>query len=359
MEEKAVREYVDHAQSVIEASPQMDEANTKAAVLRDFIELLGWQIPSNTQLEYSVKGFGRTFKVDYALVLEGAPVAFLEAKGVDTPLTNDHREQIQEYMKGEDVNLGILTNGEEYAFFRRQVVDSKVKVNTLAEMPLESLPDRITILRAFSMEAIQNDKWVNILNRIEELQAAQSNLQTNKGQFAARITDMLTDSVSDVISSQTESQAKEMIDRLIQDIEHEIDADGTNSRGEVNEEITLTEPSPNPSGEYIIKVQNGETTLATFSDDNQSDAMAKATDYLIENHKLISELEPLPYVPGRKNALINDAPTHPDGEGDMRTYRELTNGYYLFTSFNKRDKKRHVQRLADKCGLEVKFEGGW
>ncbi|SEH36915.1 hypothetical protein SAMN05192561_10198 [Halopenitus malekzadehii] len=44
----------------------MDEANTKAAVLRDFLELLDWQIPQNTQLEYSVEAFGQTYKVDYA-----------------------------------------------------------------------------------------------------------------------------------------------------------------------------------------------------------------------------------------------------------------------------------------------------
>jgi len=36
----------------------MDEANTKAAVLRDFLKLLNWQIPQNTQLEYSVEAFG-------------------------------------------------------------------------------------------------------------------------------------------------------------------------------------------------------------------------------------------------------------------------------------------------------------
>ena len=87
--------------------------------------------------------------------------------------------------------------------------------------------------------------------------------------------------------------------------------------------------------------------------------MAKTVDYLIENHDLISALEPLPYVPGRKNALINDEPIHPDDKGEMRTYRELANGYYLYTSLNKRAKKRHIERLANKCGLVVKFDGGW
>ncbi|WP_042662745.1 hypothetical protein [Haloferax sp. ATB1] len=41
----------------------MDEVNTKAAVFRDFLELLDWQIPQNTQLEYSVEAFGQTYKL--------------------------------------------------------------------------------------------------------------------------------------------------------------------------------------------------------------------------------------------------------------------------------------------------------
>jgi hypothetical protein len=36
MDETEVKNYVEHAHSVIDDAPQMDEANTKAAVLRDF-----------------------------------------------------------------------------------------------------------------------------------------------------------------------------------------------------------------------------------------------------------------------------------------------------------------------------------
>ncbi|MFD1634455.1 hypothetical protein ACOZ4L_01835 [Haloplanus ruber] len=40
MERDAVREDVDQSDAVLDSSPQMDEANTKAAVLRDFLSLL-------------------------------------------------------------------------------------------------------------------------------------------------------------------------------------------------------------------------------------------------------------------------------------------------------------------------------
>jgi hypothetical protein len=34
--------------------------------------------------------------------------------------------------------------------------------------------------------------------------------------------------------------------------------------------------------------------------------MAEAVSYLIENHDLILEIEPFPYIPGRGRAMIND-----------------------------------------------------
>lgn len=361
MDEVAVRDYVERARSVIETSPQMDEANTKAAVLRDFLKLLGWEIPTNTQLEYSVKAFGKIYKVDYALVLEGAPIAFIEAKGVDTPLTDKHREQLAAYLKNEDVNWGVLTNGEQYEFYRRRVVDSKVNVNALADTELQNLPDRVVILRAFTKDAIQTGDAEKIATRINKLKQSRTVLESEKDRLATEVTELLTDEISDAISSPAESQAKEMIDRLIQDIETEIVSDEAVSPDNGGDDTppTVPEASTDTSGEYVIKIRNGDTVIATLADDNQSEVMAEATEYLIENHELVSALEPLPYVPGRKNALINDEPMHPGNEGKMRTYRKLANSYYLFTSFNKRDKKRQVQRLADKCGLEVEFEGSW
>ena len=64
MDGASIKEYVKSAQSHIEDSPQMGEATTKASLLHEFIELLGWEIPMNTELEYPVKAFGSTYKVD-------------------------------------------------------------------------------------------------------------------------------------------------------------------------------------------------------------------------------------------------------------------------------------------------------
>lgn len=234
MDEQAVKEYVEKAQSLLDDSPQMGEATTKAAILRDFLDLLGWEIPQNTRLEYSVKAFGRTYKVDYALVLEGTPVAFLEAKGADTSLSEKHKEQLKAYLKNEDVNLGILANGQEYQFFRRQVVDSKVLVNSVATAQIQELPEHINILEAYSKAAIENEEWMKILDRINELQNAQLTLEEQKDELATEISGVLSDNVSSAITPIAEIQAKEMIDGVILAIEEEIDP---NARGSTEENV--------------------------------------------------------------------------------------------------------------------------
>lgn len=357
MDEDAVRTYVDHAQATIEAAPQMDEANTKAALLRDFLDLLDWTIPDNTQLEYSVKAFGKTYKVDYALILEGTPVAFLEAKGVDTTLTETHREQLAAYLKNEDVNLGILTNGGEYEFYRREVIDSKVNVNTLGQADLQSLPDKITTLSAFTKNAIQNEEWVTILDRIRELREARSTLEVEKDELAAEVANLFAERVSEKLASPAESQAKEMIDRLIQDIESEIDDGGSTDSltPEVSESVTARDRGDDDL--YRIQLSDGEMILTEFEETQQASAFIGVVDYLVRNHDLISKLEPLPYIPGRTRPIIHKQTS--SGEKEMKQPRELTGGHYVEVNLSSGQKQRELARLVERCGLLVEFDGPW
>ncbi|WP_248897038.1 type I restriction enzyme HsdR N-terminal domain-containing protein [Haloplanus halobius] len=225
----------------------MDEANTKAAVLRDFLDLLEWQIPENTQLEYSVEAFGRTYKVDYALILEGTPVAFLEAKGADTALTVKHEEQLSSYMMNKNVTYGILTNGKQYRFFQRRVDASNVDVQKVGDVALEDLPNRLAVLTAFEKDAIESGESGKILGRINELREARRTLEVEKDELAVELSNTLAEEVSDSISSLAETQAKEMIDRLVADIASEIDADS----GGTDEPVGGSSGGVEPTGNHI------------------------------------------------------------------------------------------------------------
>lgn len=359
MDEEAVREYVEQAQATIESAPQMDEANTKAAVLRNLLDLLNWTIPDDTQLEYSVKAFGKTYKVDYALILDGTPVAFLEAKGVDTTLSDKHREQLKAYLKNEDVNLGILTNGESYEFYRREVINSKVNVNTLGTTDLDSLPDRVTTLSAFTKEAIQTDESIKILNRIQELQSARETLEADKETLATRVAQLFTENVSDSIGAQTESQAKEMIDRLVTDIDSEINHDGGRSSRSVHRQPSKQSEREEPEVEniYGIEIIKDGNALAEFTGARQVDPFVETVRYLVSKHDLISVLEPLPYIPGRTRPIIHEQTSY-NGK-QMKQSRELPGGNYLEVNLSSGQKQRELERLVNQLQLSIRFTGNW
>jgi len=362
MDERAVREFVNEAKSLLEASPQMDEEATKFRLIVPFIELLGWDTRSTeVEPEHTVRMATGTTKVDFALLLGDTPVVFIEAKPARSTLDEDSVEQLRSYMRQElDVDWGVVTNGKSFEVLTKGNNGRQEEIS-LIQFELDDLKQRPDLLEILSKESIQSGKSDEIATQIAQAGEAILHLQDNKERVANELNDVLLDEIGASVPLDTEAQATEFVVDLISALKEQRKAIGTKPSPEDEEEVSTPEieEAQDTSGEYIIKIQDGETILATLSDDNQSDAMADATDYLIENHNLISKLEPLPYVPGRKNALINNDPVHPGDEGEMRTYRKLANGYYLFTSFNKRDKKRHIQRLAEKCGLNTEFEGGW
>lgn len=109
--------------------------------------------------------------------------------------------------------------------------------------------------------------------------------------------------------------------------------------------------------EYVVAFgENGNGT--SYRATTQSDAMAKAVDYLIAEHGLIEKLPSFPYTPGKKHTILNDSPNHANGER-MKLFQELNDDYYVFTSLNKESKKRYVRRFAEVCGVEVEFDGAW
>lgn len=354
MDGESVQEYVASAQTALNEAPQMGEATTKEAILSDFIELLGWEVPINTELEYSVKALGRTFKLDYALVLDGRPVAFVEAKGLDTPLSTDHREQLSEYLRSEDVNWGILANGEEYEFYQRRIIDSEVRVEAVEKTTLEALPQKINILEAYQAETIRAEESGPKIEHIRKLRRSRETLSEDKDELATSVAELLAESVSDAIESDAKTQAKEMIDRLVADVEQQINPVDHNSD---DEPVPSSEPSGDPPetpDPYRATLTKDGEIEEQFENTVQSDLLVAVVDHLIQTHDLTSAVGPLPYIPGKKRAIINEDPTYNGTE--MAQPREVGEGYYVEVNLSWDQKKREMERMADASGLDITVE---
>lgn len=346
-----LKKYAERASSIIDEAPQMGEANTKEMLIRRFIEVLGWKfLPSEVKLEYPVRMASRRTKVDYALMLEGTPTVFVEAKGLDTELSESHREQITSYLHNEEgVEWGLLTNGKKYEVFRYDGTPSGL---SLGKVQLAQLPRRTDIAKTLSKASVEAGESKRIAENVRARKIAVSTLKSDKEDISEKIADLIADHIGETsVSSTLESEAKELVDRIVESLEEK------GERLKETDQTDTTHPKP-PNGSSDrgdIVLIRGDSVVFSYEASIQSDVMAEAVEHLIDRHGLLDKIS-LPYVPGRKKAILNTEPRHPGGS-KMTGFREVSGDYYLDTHMSKRSKEKELNRLAAKCGLEAEF--GW
>lgn len=345
MDESQIKTFISEATADIETAPQMGEAMTKETVISNFLDLLSWELPGPTEMEFPVEAFGRQFRVDYAYVADGTAEAFLEAKGVDTPLTGDERDQLKAYLKNGAAQRGVLTNGTQYEFYQR-VADPEYEVKRLAAVPLDQLHRRPQILRLFTPEKLPGgDGGIFVIQQRELTEL----LRDNKSEITAEITGSVVESTEEALSGSSvhrqieadiRDEAKRMLDRLVSDFQN----------GEVDDE----DGEDDDEEEYMIELVDGDDRVFRESASIQRELLVKSVTYLIDNESLIQQVDSLPYVPGRKRAIIHNDPVY-DGE-EMADPREVGGEYYVEVNLSWEQKRRELERLVELCELSVKIQ---
>lgn len=334
MDSEAIEEYVEYAGKILDANPQMDEANTKAKLIRDLIELLGWNFATDVELEYPVPMATRTYNVDYALLLEDTPVVFVEAKGCDSSLSEDHREQLRSYMRNQNIDWGLLTNGRTNEIYQRHVENSKVTVQRLGKIQIDELARNSHLLSALSKQSIETGEAEKIAQKITEIEQAKDELRTNKDEIAEEVARTIAERVGDSVSKKAEDEAKTLVDNLVAELENETtteDREINTSRAfwdEVEREIGITKQN----GEIILR--DGKSATKQFQE---------FADFLLSRGHLSGS--DLPIDSGPKRYIINSEPY--DKEGDkMFEPKPVEDGFYLETHDGKESIKRKISKLA-------------
>jgi len=349
-----LEEYVADSERLLERSPQMDESNTKRKIIEPLLEILGWNVVSaSVELEYSVQIGVGTKKADYALLLQDRPVVFVEAKGADTALKDNHETQLRSYMRQIGVDWGLLTNGREFRVFRRETDTQTPNELLLAAFDLDDAAANTLVLKALTKATIQAGEDEAIANHIEATLDAIDVLQAQKATLAADITDRITDTTGEAVAQPVEDATKSFIDDLIETLESRSHQPTPNPQ-------PPQPPKPEPEGKYQIVFSRDGEHVATVAADTQADIMGEGARYLIEEEGLLDAIS-LPYIPGTgrgNRALMNDAPVHANGS-EMRQAVEAVDGVWVFTSLSAEDKRRYFPELAEAVGLECRFVGEW
>ena len=121
------------------------EEATKNSLILPFFQMLGYDIfnPLEFVPEYTADvGIKKGEKVDFAIVIDGKPTIFIEAKSCNTKL-EAHDSQLFRYFATCSAKLAILTNGIIYRFYTDIDEKNKMDLTPFMEFNLLDIKDTL------------------------------------------------------------------------------------------------------------------------------------------------------------------------------------------------------------------------
>lgn len=143
------------------------EAQTKVAFIQPLLDTLGWNVadPDEVVLEHAV--FGGT-SLDYALLIDGQPKLYLEAKRLGASLSDPQFiAQTVNYANNDGIRWCVLTNGVTYRIYKSdELASADKKLLAEADLRQTSEPDgmaqvvkTLSLLSKESLAAGTLDEW--------------------------------------------------------------------------------------------------------------------------------------------------------------------------------------------------------
>ncbi|SDD68380.1 type I restriction enzyme HsdR N-terminal domain-containing protein [Natrinema hispanicum] len=216
MDSDEVAEYVERSQQLLEASPQMNEQNTKVRLVQPLLELLGWDLYSTeVELEYTVPMASGSTHVDYALLVGDSPVVFVEAKAASSGLSSQHVQQLKSYMRQElDVDWGILTNGKEFEVLTKDQYSNDGEEVSVVQFDLDDLGENPEVLELLSKEAIRSGKADEIAAQVAQTNEAIRYLNRNEDEVTETVRSAVEDELGEV-PLDLEEQSRDFVQNLV------------------------------------------------------------------------------------------------------------------------------------------------
>lgn len=340
---ETLSDYPEYARRVIDNNPQMNESNTKHKLVDPLLRVLGWDMALDVEMEYSVQ-MGRTTKhVDYSLTHDGGPAVFVEAKGSDTGFSENDMSQLQSYLKQQNVDWGLLTNGREFEVVRRRFDGEDIVVDTVGSLTIDEFRDRKTVLEALSRDSIESGRSARFAKALQERRRARDRLRDGKDVIAERVVEVVADEAGDAVTQRAETHAKNFVDSLVEELERDLSRDplDEDDGGESDDSFwaRLEAHTGVTRGDEGIVFPDGRAATSSF---------VSFVRFVWEDGHVGEDDLPLKF--GRKRYLLHTEPVHSDGDS-MYEPREIANGVYVETHASVDQLKRNAKHLAEHCGL--------
>ena len=136
------------------------EEAVKNQLINPVLTSLGWDVENPERVRLNVP-IGSGF-ADYALVVDGTPIAIIEAKNQNVEL-DTALDQAFKYGSKQGAKYVILTNGNEWRLYWTFVENVPQKDRLIWKVDIRS--DVVSTAKA--LETIQRDDWNKLRERIE------------------------------------------------------------------------------------------------------------------------------------------------------------------------------------------------
>jgi predicted type IV restriction endonuclease len=238
--------------NIRERAAFLNEANTKARVIQPLLEILGWNIREDNEviLEYPVRMGSGTGNVDYALQLNDVPVVFVEAKGMDTRITDNMMHQAISYGKVEDVPWCIITNGWEWIILNSKWGKTPDQCR-FATFSMDELTEKRNLLNLLEKQNVEQGKLDDEGRRIRKLSSTFTRVKANWKR------------ISDDIAKVLRKYCPEMDNRLASDIVKDLE-ERLNFL-EINQRFQAPERHPTPNEEFFDIIVRRIHTPKTYA----------------------------------------------------------------------------------------------
>lgn len=206
--------FVETTKKLMDDKPRMNEPNTKVKVITPFLEMLGWDINFDVELEYPVRIGSTTSKVDYALLIEKKPEVFIEAKGFDSELGENEATQAISYGRVEGVKWAAVTNGKSIHIFNTDWGKNPDDC-LIAKINVNEFIDKKKTLWLLSKQSVLSQEIDEVANTIRQSRNFVRNLENENAKISLEIADIIKNYADKSIHRQIENISEEILGDII------------------------------------------------------------------------------------------------------------------------------------------------
>lgn len=216
------KSFVEKIQSIIANNPNLDEANTKSRIIGPLLKKLGWDpIEGDVRAEFPIKFATSTSHVDYALMVEGSPAVFVEAKALRSDINPGHAKQLIDYGRHKGVHWCVLTNGKELRVYNSAWLDPEEEhtQEALVEaLTVGEFVENLDIVEKISKDSITTGKTGQAFKRIKQTNDTIDNLTDHKQEIRANVEELLDDYVGELVKDKVSQTTSQFIQGLIDEL---------------------------------------------------------------------------------------------------------------------------------------------